>query len=158
MRVRFLVALVGAAWLVTPALAQARPGQVIAQLKQKQKQLGMQPLPGPAVERFLKMPPEQRQRALAQLPADRRQQIEQNLARLEKLTAEQRTQLEHRFQIFDALPPARKNVIREAIASLRAMGPAQRRAVLEGDDAKLRFNADELQLLRGVVGLPEIEE
>jgi len=118
----------------------------------------MQPLPGPAVQRFLRMSPEERARALAQLPPERRQQIEQNVARLERLSPEQRAQLEHRYQIFERLPQERKAVVRTAIARLRAMTPAQRKAVLESDDAKLRFNPEELQLLRDVVGLPEFEE
>jgi len=157
MLVRLAVVLL-AAGLALPASAQVRPLLLAAQLKQKQKQLKMQPLPGPAVQRFLRMSPEERARALAQLPPERRQQIEQNVARLERLSPEQRAQLEHRYQIFERLPQERKAVVRTAIARLRAMTPAQRKAVLESDDAKLRFNPEELQLLRDVVGLPEFEE
>ena len=144
-----------------PAAAQVRPlRHALPQVKQKQQQpkQQMQPLPGPAVQRFLRMPPEERQKALAQLPPERRQQIEQNLARLEKLTPQQRAQLEHRYQVFERLPAGRRALVREAVTRLRAMPPAQRKAVLESDDAKLRFNPEELQLLRDVVGLPEFEE
>jgi hypothetical protein len=160
MLVRFTVVLLGAG-LILPASAQVRPGPLVRQLKLKQKQKQgkqLQPLPGVAVERFLRMSPQDRERALSQLPPDRRQQMEQRLRRLEQLTPAQRAQLDRRYQIFEGLPPARRVVVREAIARLRAMPPAQRKAVLEGDDAKLRFNPEELQLLRNVVGLPEFEE
>jgi hypothetical protein len=163
MRWQFSVALV-AIGVVYPAAAQVRPPHLAAQLKQKQQlkqqqklKQQLQPLPGPDVQRFLRMSPEERQRALAQLPPERRQQIEENVGRLERLSPEQRAQLERRYQIFEKLPPGRRALVREAIMRLRAMPPAQRKAVLESDDAKLRFNPEEIRLLRDVVGLPEEE-
>ena len=165
MLVRFTVALLAAGSVLPvsalPVSAQKPPGPVVAQLKQKQKQQlkqQMQPLPGPEVQRFLRMSPQDRARALAQLPPERRQQIEENVARLERLSPEQKAQLERRYQIFEKLPPGRRALVREAIMRLRAMTPAQRKAVLESDDAKLRYNPEEIRLLRDVVGLPESED
>src|SRR5260370_20169850 len=113
MKVRFTIGLL-AMGLALPVSAESRPGVVLAQLKQKQKQQlkqQMQPLPGPEVQRFLRMSPEDRARALAQLPPERREQIEQNVARLERLSPEQRAQLERRYQIFEKLPQGRKNLM-----------------------------------------------
>src|SRR6266404_6899960 len=98
MPLRFTVTLL-LAGLVVPASAQMRAVPLLRQLKQKQKQLKqLQGLPSPAVERFLRMSPQDRERALSQLPPERRQQMEQRLRRLEQLTPEQRAQLDRRYR------------------------------------------------------------
>jgi hypothetical protein len=143
---------------VSPAAAQASEASLRAkELKLKQQKQPLRPLPGPAIERFLRMPPEERERALSQLPPERRQQIEQRLRRLERLSPEQREQLERRYDVFQSLPPGRRLLVRAAIQRLRNAPEAQRKAFLESDEAKRRFTVGELQLLRDVSGLPDIE-
>src|SRR5207244_9505780 len=71
--------------------------------------------PGPgmlAIERWSRMTPEQRRRALDRLPPERRQKIEEQLERYQNLTPEQRDQLRFRFQTFNQLPPEKRDAAR----------------------------------------------
>jgi hypothetical protein len=135
--------------------AERRLAQV--QQKQKQKQKAP-PLPGRAIQRFLAMSPEQRERALAQLPPERRELIEQRLRRLEKLTPTQVETLIRNFEIFQGLPPRRQVVLRQALQRLRNMPEARRKETVESDAIKALFSPLELQLLRDSAGLPDLDE
>lgn len=141
--------------------AAINAGRRIAQIQNqrlKQKQKGP-PLPGGvAIQRFLAMSPDQRERALAQLPPERRQQIEQRLKRLEQLTPTQRETLIRNFEIFQGLPPRRQIVVRQTLQKLRNMPEARRKATVESDAIKELFSPLELQLLRDSAGLPDLDE
>lgn len=110
--------------------------------------------PAKELERFQKMSPQDRQKALAKLPPDRRARMEKQLSRYENLTPAQQAQVNRRLQKFQSLPPQRQNAVRQELQHLRAMPPAQRRAVLNSDQESRRFSPDELQLLRESSGQP----
>src|SRR5438034_2207396 len=92
-------------------LRQPKPKQQ----KQQQQQPKMVPLPAPAVERFLQMSPEDRERALSKLAPERRQQVEQQLNRLQQLSPEQTQRLQDLYPAFENLRPARRLAVRAEI-------------------------------------------
>ncbi|HSP70141.1 MAG TPA: DUF3106 domain-containing protein [Bryobacteraceae bacterium] len=152
-----LTVVVLAGW-VSPAAAQDGVVKQLSQqkalrqqkLKQQQKML---PLPAPAVERFLQMSPEDRERALSQLPPERRQQMEQRLNRLEQLPADQRERLQDVYPAFMNLRPVRRQAVRQEIQELRQTRPALRKERLNNDARD--FSSEEMDILRRVTGIPE---
>jgi hypothetical protein len=144
---------------VSPAAAQdgvvKEPSQLKAlrQQKLKQQQKKMLPLPAPAVERFLQMSPEDRERALSQLPPERRQQMEQRLSRLEQLPADLRERLQDVYPAFMSLRPVRRQAVRQEIQELRQTRPALRKERLNNDARD--FSSEEMDILRRVTGIPE---
>jgi len=145
---------------VSPAAAQAGAvKQLLSQkalrqqkLKQQQKQK-MLPLPAPAVERFLQMSPEDRERELSKLTPERRQQMEQRLNRLEQLPADQREGLQDLYPAFMNLRPVRRQAVRQEIQLLRQLRPVERRDRLNNNAGD--FSPEEMDILRRVAGIPE---
>ena len=124
------------------------------QLKQQQqKQQKMVPLPAPAVERFLQMSPEDREKALAQLAPERRQQVEERLSRLQQLPPDQMQRLQGVYPAFMNLRPVRRQAVRQEIQELRQMRPALRKDRLNSDARD--FSPEEMEILRGVTGIPD---
>src|SRR5262249_58805409 len=113
---------------------------------------------GPAIRRFLQMSPADREAALRPLPPARRQQLEMRVQRLERMRPEDRERTLRRIELFDAMPPGRRVVVRTAIERLRELRPRAPPAYLSSEDAKLRFEPEELELLRDVSGLPPGED
>ncbi len=169
MRSLFIHAVVTAVMLagsVSPAAAQAKDNIIQQkQLRQQQKlkqqelkqqklqQLKMVPLPAPAVERLLQMPPEDRERALSQLTPERRQQVEESLNRLQQLSPDQRQRLQDVYPAFLALRPVRRQAVRQEIQELRQMKPVERKDRLNSDAGS--FSPEEMGILRQVTGIPE---
>src|SRR6478752_96293 len=113
------VLIVTLAGSVSTASAQAKDNIVqqkqLRQQKlkqQRQQQQKMVPLPAPAVERFLQMSPEDRERALSQLTPERRQQVEQQLNRLQQLSPDQAQRLQDLYPAFLNLRPVRRQAVR----------------------------------------------
>jgi hypothetical protein len=125
--------------------------QKLKELKARQQK--MVPVPAPAVERFLQMSPEDRERALSQLAPERRQQVEQQLNRLQQLSPEQMQRLQDLYPAFESLRPARRLAVRAEIKELRQMRPVERKDRLNSDAGS--FSAEEMSILRQVTGIPE---
>ena len=136
--------------------AEAQPRfREVQQRQPRPKQKGKMPgIPAPALRRFLLMSPSERQEAVDRLPPARRAQTEQRLSRLERMPAQERERTLHRLELFDAIPPRRRLLVRDAIQRLRTMPAPARQRYLESEDARLRFDPEELELLRDVSGLP----
>jgi hypothetical protein len=157
MRFLFTIAAV-VALAVSPATAQDNilREKAIRQQKakqQKQQQLKMVPLPAPAVERFLQMSPDDRERALSQLAPERRQQVEQQLNRLQQLSPDQAQRLQDVYPAFMNLRPVRRQAVRAEIKELRQMRPVERKDRLNSDAGS--FSPEEMSILRQVTGIPE---
>jgi Protein of unknown function (DUF3106) len=125
--------------------------QKLKQLKAQQQK--MVPLPAPAVERFLQMSPEDRERALSQLAPERRAQVEQQLNRLQQLSPDQMQRLQDLYPAFMSLRPARRLAVRAEIQELRRMRPIERKDRLNIDAGN--FSPEEMSILRQVTGIPE---
>lgn len=128
--------------MVSPAVAQARRAP--------------KGIPGPAVQRLLNMTPEQREKALARLPPERRAQVEQRLNRLAQLPPEQREELQRRYQAFQSLPRDRQDAVRLELQSLRALPPRLRRQRLLSPGFQREYSPEEQRLLRESLGLPNV--
>jgi hypothetical protein len=156
---RFLFTIAAAVVLIAPS-ASAQENilrqKAIRQQKlkqQKAQQQKMLPLPAPAVERFLQMSPEDREKALSQLTPERREQMEQRLQRLEQLPADQRQGLQDVYPAFMELRPARQQAVRQEIRLLRQLRPVERRNRLNNDAGD--YSPEEMDILRRVAGIPE---
>jgi len=153
--------------IVATTLASSLPAQNIVQQKQlrqqrlkqqelKQKKLQQQkmvPLPAPAVERFLQMSPEDRERALSQLAPERREQVEKQLSRLQQLSPDQMQRLQDLYPAFERLRPARRLAVRAEIQELRKMRAIERKDRLNSDAGN--FSPEEMSILRQVTGIQE---
>jgi hypothetical protein len=158
MRSFFICVVLMAVGFVPPGSAQENIIRQKALRQQKLKELKAQqqkmlPLPAPAVERFLHMSPEEQERALSQLPPERRQQVETQLNRLQQLPPDQRQRLQDLYPAFVNLRPARRQAVREEIQQLRLLKPAERKDRLNSDARD--FSPDEMDILRGVTGIQE---
>jgi hypothetical protein len=107
-------------------------------------------IPGKQIERLQKMTPEERERALSNLPPDRRKQVQHQLDRLDQLTPEQRQQLDERFEKLQSFPPSRQRAVRDEVTSLRKMSFSERQARLHSEEFNMQFAPEEQELIRGV--------
>jgi hypothetical protein len=94
------------------------------------------------------MSPQERQKALAQLPPDRRQRMEQQLQRYENLTPQQKQKVQQRLEMLQSLPPRRQAAIRQELQNLRQMPFAQRKQVLNSEQERQKFSPEEMDILR----------
>jgi len=105
-------------------------------------------LPGPALQRLSQMTPEQRQKALARLPPERRARIEEQLNRLEKLPPDQRARLLQRYDEFQGLPRDRQAAVRSELQALRKLPTPRLRERLNSPEFQQNFSPEEQRLLR----------
>ena len=118
------------------------------------------------LERWSRMTPEQRAKALERLPPARRARIEEQLNRYQNLSDEERRQLQFRSQMFNQLPPERQDIarrmfrqfsllppdrqaaVREEFQSLRGMPEADRRTRIQSPEFNEAYNPREQMFLR----------
>ena len=108
--------------------------------------------PAQELDQFQKMTPDQREKALAKLPPERRARMEKQLSRYENLTPAQKAQVQRRLEMLQALPPGRQKAVRQELQQLRAMPPAERRQRLNSEEESQHFSPEEMELLHGTVG------
>jgi len=98
-----------------------------------------------ALERYNAMTPEQREKFLNRLPAERRKQFEENQRNLNGLSAEQRARLQNQYENFQQLPPEKQQAARKAFRQMNQM-PIERRQAIRGEAARLnRMSESERQ-------------
>ena len=118
------------------------------------------------IERWNRMTPEERRRALGKLPPARRREIEEKLQKFRNLPPQERQQLSDRYQAFSQLPPEQQNrartlfrqfnslppdrrpVVRQEFESLRSLPDSERRLRVNSSEFQTRFTASEQQMLR----------
>jgi Protein of unknown function (DUF3106) len=129
-------------------------------------------IPRTPVDRFNRMPPEERQKALEKLPPERRKRLEEQLDQYNHLTPEQRRQERLRYQAFNQqfppdkqnqarrlfrqfgeLPAERQGPLRKEFESLRALPDAERRARINSDEFRSKYDSHEQRILRDLSGL-----
>lgn len=134
------------------------------------------PKPGTMIERLNRMTPEERQRALDRLPANRRARVEERLNRLNAMPPEARERLRGQYEEFQKLPPERqesfrrafrefnqlprerKPAVRRSVVRLRNVTPEERNATLDSDAFRSRFNESERQIIRDLAERPPAPE
>jgi len=117
------------------------------------------------VDKLSRLSPEDRRKALASLPAQRRQNIAKRLdeidkmppaqqervrARLEKLNAlppDQRARVRRSMQEFAALPQERKQVLNRGVKQLAALEPASRERYLAAAPFKDQYTESERRMM-----------
>src|SRR5271156_3738106 len=67
------------------------------------------------VERWIRMSPAERQRALAKLPPERRQRIQERIRQYQQLSPEERQMLRQRYDRFSELPLEQQNHARAVL-------------------------------------------
>jgi len=118
------------------------------------------------LERFRRMPPEQRRRVLEQLAPERQKQFEERFETYDRLGPEERERLREQYQIFRQLPPERQEVFRrlyrkyselpddrravvgDEFHHLSALPEADRRARINSDEFRNKYTLSEQQLLQ----------
>jgi hypothetical protein len=100
------------------------------------------------LDQFSKMSPQDREKALAKLPPQRRAAVEQRFARYQQMTPEQQEKFKQRMEEMESLPKDRQNAVRDAIQRLQALPVPQRRKALNSDEFNQNFSPDEQRLIR----------
>jgi protein-tyrosine-phosphatase len=157
MKFLFTVALL-VLFAASPADAQIRAKAKQGIINQKQLKQQKQQKQADAIERFLAMSPDERRKALAQLPPQRQRQILQRLRTLELLSEDERNLLRGRLQDFSGMTVDRRQAVRGELQNLRKMSREDRRRRLGSDEVKQNFSEEERQLLYDVFGQPEQQE
>src|SRR5579871_2067423 len=120
----------------------------------------------PALERWSRMTPEERGRALARLSPERRRELQQKLQEFRNLPPEQKQQLGERYRAFSQLPPDRQNharelfrqfnslpddrrpLVKQEYEQLRAMPESEREVRMNSEAFRSRYSPSEQQMLR----------
>jgi hypothetical protein len=119
------------------------------------------------IEHLSKMSPDQREKALANVPRERRARIEAGLAKwnrtpeeikaqeekFKSLPPEQQKRIRDLSDRIRALPHDRKLAVTQELNHLRNMPDEQRQKRLNSPDLQNRFSADEQEILRETPGL-----
>jgi hypothetical protein len=121
--------------------------------------------PDSVAARLMLATPEQRERALARVPADRQQEIRQQLAWFDGLPKEQQDVQVRRLRHYASLPPdqqlivrlaaqalaklpgERRQAVRRALAALQTLPQPQRALRMNNPAFRSRFSPDELKII-----------
>jgi len=140
-----------AVWGVVCAAAQGKqpaPPPRENAVPRRPNNAGKPPInPVKELERFQKMPPEQREKEMAKLRPAQRQRMERLLERFENMPPAQREQALRRLEALHELSPERRFAVTEELRNLRSLPPVERRARLRSDEIQQNFSADERKLL-----------
>ncbi len=158
------------------AARQARKAaqqQKAVEKKATQEQRQPDALPGERqLDRLLKMTPEERERALQNLPPAQRQRLVNQLNAVGKWPTVEQNRARARLERLRSLPPQRQNQVRRSLnlfqqapedrqrqmaQELRRMGPMpddERRAYMNTEEFRNRYSANEQQIMSN---LAEIE-
>ena len=118
------------------------------------------------LERWNRMPPDERKRLLDALPPERREQLQNRVQHFNRLSAEEKDQLAERFQAFRRMPPERQErarqlfrrfnqlpderraLVRSEFESLRALPDDERRARMNSEEFRDKYKASEQEFLQ----------
>jgi hypothetical protein len=122
--------------------------------------------PANPIDRWNRMPPEERERELAKLPPARARLIRQRIARYNQMRPEEQKALRDRYETFSHLPPDRQQIVRDRLREfhqlpkarqplvhreverLRLMPEGRRQARMNGDEFRGQFSPQEQQIIR----------
>ena len=150
-----LTALSASAVAQVPVRAANQAARKVANGKKQNKQ------PLPAVERLRAMNPADRQKALRNMPAERREKLEQRLAqydnmsagqrksveRFQKLPPAQQAQVRKVYQRFNQIPVERQQTLKKEMRRIAPMNIDERKKYFESDQFRGKYNDDEKRML-----------
>jgi len=157
------------AYLLVGALTTALlPDTLSAQLRDRLRNRPRRISPG--LERFRKMTPEERQRALDRLPPERKKILEERLNKFNQLSPDERKRLAEKYDEFQQLPPEqqehyrqifrrfrempeeRRSVLRDEAVALRDLPEPERRNRMQSEEFKKKYSEKERKLLEDLAG------
>jgi hypothetical protein len=97
---------------------------------------------------FQKLSPEQREKELAKLPPQRRERIENQMARLDRMAPEDRERALNKLETFEHLTPERRQAVNEEIESLRGLTRRQKGARLFSEEFSKEYTPEEQKVIR----------
>lgn len=118
------------------------------------------------IDEFIRMSPEERQKALANLPPERAEKLRKQLSDYNNMTPQQQAAAREQLNAFRNLPPERQEKLRKAFSKfsgepadrqqemrqelnrLRGLPEADRKARLNSPEFKDRFNNNERKIVR----------
>jgi hypothetical protein len=110
---------------------------------------GNKPDPVKELEQFQKMSPEQREKQLSKLPAQRRARVEEQMKRLDEMTPEQRERAFYRLETMQHLTPERRQAVNDEIQYVKNLPAGQaRRDRLFSDEFRKQYTPEEQKVIR----------
>jgi hypothetical protein len=106
------------------------------------------PVPTEALERFLNMSPEERQKALSKLPPQQQKQLQTRLDNLDRMSPAQRAQQLERARQLEKLTPQRQKAVTSQIQGMTGLSVADQREYLNGPEFGKKFSPEEQQIVR----------
>lgn len=124
--------------------------------------------PPTAIDEFVKMSPEERDKALAKLAPERAEKLQkqikeysqlsppqqaaarEQLERLRQLPPERQQAVRKAFDKFSHAPPERQEAMRQELSQFRGLSPSEREQRMSGADFKQRFSGAEQKMLREI--------
>jgi hypothetical protein len=125
-----------------------------AQTKSESPLLRNAPSPFTTLDRWNKMTPNQRTRALASLPPERRKQIQARLDQFNALPKAEQDRMRRRYDRFSHLAPERQAIVKRQIQAYGKLADDRRPAIsrefeqlrrLPSDERKARVNSEEFR-------------
>ncbi|MDQ6760904.1 MAG: DUF3106 domain-containing protein [Acidobacteriota bacterium] len=125
-----------------------------------------------SIDKFARMTPELRQKALAKLPPERAEKLRKQLNDYNQMTPQQQAAAREQLEAFRNLPPERQEgmrkafsrfsrqpadrqqAIRQELNQLRALPEAERQARLSSSEFTGLFNNNERKIIRDMSDLP----
>jgi hypothetical protein len=95
-----------------------------------------------ALQRFLKMTPEERQNAIAQLPPQTQRQILQRLQQYQTMPPQAKERLFTQLELLHSLPPQRQNQVRRSLQQFQTL-PEDRKSMIGQEMARLSAMPEE---------------
>ena len=151
-----------------PHASAPRPRPAEGQPKRPASEAGNPAASPVALNRLLKLSPEQRTRALSSLPAPRRAQIEKKLEEYQKIPPQQRARELERYQRMHDLPPLKQQQVRASVQKLtllpehrrklvqkqlnemKSLSDADRSAMMNSEEFRSKFTPGEQQIIEDV--------
>ncbi|HEV8038375.1 MAG TPA: DUF3106 domain-containing protein [Bryobacteraceae bacterium] len=106
------------------------------------------------IDEFMRMSPEERQKALNRLPPEQRSRLQERLRRFNQLPSEQQQTLRNMYDRLNQLPPQRQQAVRRSMNQFSKQTPDRRQAMrqelrgmapLEPQDREARMASPEFR-------------
>lgn len=129
----------------------------------------IRPIPGPQVQRFLRLTPQEREIAIDKMPIASQQRMRQAAERWDALPADERNRQLKLFDSLSSLPKDKQELVNQRIGEFQQLGPErklavrrvyqllsgkteeQRRALIDSAEFKERFTPREQQIVVDLV-------
>jgi len=112
-------------------------------------------VPGAQMQRFLRLPPEERDRAIDKMPIAAQESIRKRLAAWDSLPADERERQLKLYETVSALPKDKQDLVNERIGEFQKLGPERKLAIRRA----YQFLSGKTEAARqAIVDSPEFKE